>query len=97
MSVLFDRIALIGIGLIGSSLAHDIRRLGLTKEIVVATRSADTLKRAEELGLGDRYTTSSAEAVRGADLVIVSVPVGASESVAKEIAGNLRPGAIVTD
>ncbi|MBB2696406.1 UNVERIFIED_ORG: cyclohexadieny/prephenate dehydrogenase [Rhizobium pisi] len=97
MSVLFDRIALIGIGLIGSSLAHDIRRLGLTKEIVVATRSADTLKRAEELGLGDRYTTSSAEAVRGADLVIVSVPVGASESVAKEIAGNLQPGAIVTD
>ncbi|MBX4938550.1 prephenate/arogenate dehydrogenase family protein [Rhizobium binae] len=97
MSVLFDRIALIGIGLIGSSLAHDIRRLGLTKEIVVATRSADTLKRAEELGLGDRYTTSSAEAVKHADLIIVSVPVGASESVAKEIAGNLQPGAIVTD
>ncbi|PDT13576.1 prephenate dehydrogenase [Rhizobium sp. J15] len=97
MSVLFDRIALIGIGLIGSSLAHDIRRLGLTKEIVVATRSADTLKRAEELGLGDRYTTSSAEAVRDADLIIVSVPVGASESVAKEIAGSLKPGAIVTD
>ncbi|AJC81321.1 bifunctional cyclohexadienyl dehydrogenase/prephenate dehydrogenase [Rhizobium etli bv. phaseoli str. IE4803] len=97
MSVLFDRIALIGIGLIGSSLAHDIRRLGLTKEIVVATRSADTLKRAEELGLGDRYTTSSAEAVKHADLIIVSVPVGASESVAKEIADNLQPGAIVTD
>ncbi|MBX4927228.1 prephenate/arogenate dehydrogenase family protein [Rhizobium binae] len=97
MSVLFDRIALIGIGLIGSSLAYDIRRLGLTKEIVVATRSADTLKRAEELGLGDRYTTSSAEAVKHADLIIVSVPVGASESVAKEIAGNLQPGAIVTD
>ncbi|MBX5218578.1 MULTISPECIES: prephenate/arogenate dehydrogenase family protein [unclassified Rhizobium] len=97
MSVLFDRIALIGIGLIGSSLAHDIRRLGLTKEIVVATRSAETLKRAEELGLGDRYTTSSADAVRDADLIIVSVPVGASEGVAKEIAGNLKPGAIVTD
>ncbi|MBX4911816.1 MULTISPECIES: prephenate/arogenate dehydrogenase family protein [Rhizobium] len=97
MSVLFDRIALIGIGLIGSSLAHDIRRLGLTKEIVVATRSAETLKRAEELGLGDRYTTSSADAVRDADLIIVSVPVGASEGVAKEIAGNLKSGAIVTD
>ncbi|MBX4890392.1 prephenate/arogenate dehydrogenase family protein [Rhizobium bangladeshense] len=97
MSVHFDRIALIGIGLIGSSLAHDIRRLGLTKEIVVATRSVETLQRAEELGLGDRYTTSSADAVRDADLIIVSVPVGASESVAKEIAGNLKGGAIVTD
>ncbi|MBY5854601.1 prephenate/arogenate dehydrogenase family protein [Rhizobium ruizarguesonis] len=97
MSVQFDRIALIGIGLIGSSLAYDIRRLGLAREIVVATRSPDTLKRAEELGLGDRYTTSSQDAVKDADLVIVSVPVGASESVAKEISGSLKPGAIVTD
>lgn len=97
MTVQFDRIALIGIGLIGSSLAHDIKRLGLAKEVVIATRSAETLKRAEELNLGDRYTTSSAEAVRDADLVIVSVPVGASESVAKEIADSLKPGAIVTD
>jgi len=97
MTVQFDRIALIGIGLIGSSLAYDIRRLGLSGEIVVSTRSAETLKRAEELSLGDRYTTSSAEAVKDADLVIVSVPVGASESVAKEIAGSLKPGAIVTD
>ncbi|MBY3186301.1 prephenate/arogenate dehydrogenase family protein [Rhizobium sp. 25PS6] len=97
MSVQFDRIALIGIGLIGSSLAYDIRRLGLAREIVVATRSADTLKRAEELGLGDRYTTSSQDAARDADLVIVSVPVGASESVAKEISASLKPGAIVTD
>ncbi|WP_431320604.1 prephenate/arogenate dehydrogenase family protein [Rhizobium sp. YTU87027] len=97
MTVQFDRIALIGIGLIGSSIAHDIKRLGLAKEVVIATRSADTLKRAEELQLGDRYTTSSAEAVTDADLVIVSVPVGASESVAKEIAGSLKPGAIVTD
>jgi cyclohexadieny/prephenate dehydrogenase len=97
MTVQFDRIALIGIGLIGSSIAHDLKRLGIAKEVVISTRSAETLKRAEELELGDRYTTSSAEAVRDADLVIVSVPVGASESVAKEIAGSLKPGAIVTD
>ncbi|MDM9627219.1 prephenate/arogenate dehydrogenase family protein [Rhizobium sp. S152] len=97
MTVQFDRIALIGIGLIGSSLAHDIKRLGLAKEVVIATRSAETLTRAEELELGDRYTTSSAEAVKDADLVIVSVPVGASEAVAREIAGSLKPGAIVTD
>ncbi|MGY5805763.1 prephenate/arogenate dehydrogenase family protein [Rhizobium sp. LEGMi12c] len=93
----FDRIALIGIGLIGSSIAHDIKRLGLAKEVVISTRSAETLKRAKELKLGDRYTPSSAEAVDDADLVIVSVPVGASESVAKEIAAHLKPGAIVTD
>lgn len=97
MTAQFNRITLIGIGLIGSSLAHDIKRLGLANEVVVATRSAETLKRAEELQLGDRYTTSSAEAVKDADLVIVSVPVGASESVAKEIAGTLKPGSIVTD
>ena len=96
-SAQFDRIALIGIGLIGSSIAHDIKRFGLAKEVVISTRSAETLKRAEELKLGDRYTPSSAEAVKDADLVIVSVPVGASESVAKEIAAHLKPGAIVTD
>ncbi|MGV1758470.1 prephenate/arogenate dehydrogenase family protein [Rhizobium sp. A22-96] len=96
-TIQFDRIALIGIGLIGSSIAHDIKRLGLAKEVVVSTRSTETLKRAEELKLGDRYTPSSAEAVKDADLVIVSVPVGASESVAKEISAHLKPGAIVTD
>ncbi|PKA42601.1 prephenate/arogenate dehydrogenase family protein [Rhizobium sullae] len=97
MTAQFDRIALIGIGLIGSSIAHDIKRLGLANEVVVATRSAQTLKRAEELQLGSHYTSSSAEAARDADLVIVSVPVGASESIAREIAGTLKPGAIVTD
>ena len=94
---MFDRIALIGIGLIGSSLARVIRREGLAGEIVVSTRSAATLRRAEELGLGDRYTADAAEAVRDADLVVVSVPVGASEAVAKQIAPALKPGAIVTD
>ncbi len=97
MTIQFDRIALIGIGLIGSSIAYDVKRLGIAKEVVISTRSADTLKRAEELGLGDRYLQSAAEAVKGADLVIVSVPVGASGSVAKEIAATLMPGAIVTD
>ena len=92
----FDRIALIGIGLIGSSIARDVRELGLAGEVVISSRSEATLKRAEELGLGDRYVSSAADAVKDADLVIVSVPVGASESVAKEIAAHLKPGAIVT-
>lgn len=94
---MFDRIALIGIGLIGSSIARDVKELGLAHEVVVSTRSADTLKRAEELELGTSYSLSAADAVEGADLVIVSVPVGASEAVAKQIAPHLKPGAIVTD
>ncbi len=93
----FKKVALIGIGLIGSSLARVIRGKNLADTIAIATRSEETLKRAEELALGDLYFLSAAEAVRDADLVIVSVPVGASGAVAKEIAGSLAPGAIVTD
>jgi cyclohexadieny/prephenate dehydrogenase len=97
MSILFDRITLIGIGLIGSSIARDIKELGLAGELVISTRSEATLKRAEELGLGDRYVSSAAEAVKGADLIIVSVPVGSSGTVAEQIAPNLKAGAILTD
>lgn len=94
---LFDRIALVGIGLIGSSLAHVIRREGLAGTVVVSTRRAETLARAEALELGDRYTLDAAEAVEDADLVVASVPVGASAEVAERIGGALKPGAIVTD
>ena len=94
---MFDRIALVGIGLIGSSLARVIRREGLARHIAISTRSPQTLRRAEELGLGDSYSTDAKEAVRGADLVIVSVPVGSSGAVAQEIAPALKQGAIVTD
>lgn len=94
---IYEKIALIGIGLIGSSLARAIRQKGLAREISIATRSAETLETARKLNLGDTYTTSSAEAVENADLVIVSVPVGASGAVAKEIAGSLKPGTTLTD
>ncbi|HTN97810.1 MAG TPA: prephenate/arogenate dehydrogenase family protein [Nordella sp.] len=93
----FETIALIGIGLIGSSIAREIKDKGLAGSITVSTRSVETLERARKLGLGDRYTTSAADAVKNADLVIVSVPVGASGTVAAEIAAHLKPGAIVTD
>ncbi len=94
---LFETVALVGIGLIGSSLARVIRRERLAKHISIATRSPETLARAEELGLGNSYATSASEAVKGADLVIVSVPVGSSGVIAAEIAPALKPGAIVTD
>jgi len=93
----FNKVALIGIGLIGSSLARIIRQEKLADTIVINTRSADTLARARELNLGDEYYSSAAEAVRDADLVIVCVPVGACGRVAAEIAPALKPGAIVTD
>ena len=94
---LFNKVTLIGIGLIGSSLARVIRQENLAKTIIVNTRSAETLARARELNLGDEYYTSAVEAVQDADLVIVCVPVGAAGRVAAEIGPALKDGAIVTD
>ena len=97
MSALFDRVALIGIGLIGSSLARVMRRDHLAGHIVVCTRSAETLDKAEALNLGDSYTRDAAEAATGADLVIICTPLGAYPKVAEAIGPVLAPGAIVTD
>lgn len=94
---MFEKVTLIGIGLIGSSLAHVMKREGLAKTIAISTRSAETLKRAEEIGLGNEYTLDAGEAVKDSDLIIVCTPVGACEQVAKTIAPNLKEGAIVTD
>ena len=94
---LFERVALVGIGLIGSSLARVIRREGLAGIIAISTRSASTLEQARELELGDAYHLDPKDAVAGADLVIVSVPVGSSGEVAKAIGPALKPGAILTD
>lgn len=94
---IFRRLTLIGIGLIGSSIARGARAFGLAEEIVISTRREETLDRARELGLGDAYHLDPAEAVKGADCVIVSVPVGASGAVAAAIADHLQPGAIVSD
>ena len=93
----FNKIALIGIGLIGSSLARAIKEKHLANEVSISTRSPLTLARAQELQLGTFYTESAIECVQDADLVIVSVPVGASGAVAAEIASGLKQGAILTD
>ncbi|WP_375608449.1 MULTISPECIES: prephenate/arogenate dehydrogenase family protein [unclassified Bartonella] len=97
LHIQFEKIALIGIGLIGSSLARVIKKKNLAAQISIATRRTETLKRARELELGDFYTTDNAKAVEGADLVILSVPVGASAEVAKTIRDHLKLGAIVSD
>ena len=93
----FDRIALIGFGLIGGSIARAAREQGLAKEIVTTARSAKTRARVMELGVVDRVVETNAEAASGADLVILCIPVGACGAVAAEIAGHLKPGAIVSD
>lgn len=94
---LFDRVALIGIGLIGSSLARALRLHGLAGHIAISTRRAETLSKAEELALGDSYSLAPTDAARDADLVVVCTPMGAQGPVAESISSVLKPGAIVTD
>ena len=94
---LFDRVALIGIGLIGSSLALAMKKHSLVSHISISTRREETLAKAEELGLGDSYTLDAAEAVTDADLVVVCTPMGAYEGVATSIHDALKPGAIISD
>jgi cyclohexadieny/prephenate dehydrogenase len=94
---LFNRLALIGVGLIGSSIARAAKAQGVVGSIVATARSPATRKRVAELGLADQLVESNAAAVEGADLVIVCVPVGACGEIAREIAGHLSAGAIVSD
>jgi cyclohexadieny/prephenate dehydrogenase len=94
---LFKRVALIGFGLIGGSIARAARAQGLAGEIVTTARSAKSRARVSELGVVDRVVETNVDAVRDADLVILCIPVGACGAVAQEIAPHLKPGAIVSD
>jgi cyclohexadieny/prephenate dehydrogenase len=93
----FERIALIGIGLIGSSLSHVIRKNGLARDISGYARSESTRQKAAELKLADSVCGTAAKAVENADLVILCSPVGTYGALAQEISGALKPGAILTD
>jgi cyclohexadieny/prephenate dehydrogenase len=97
MAQIYDRVSLIGLGLIASSMCHAIRRAGLAGEIVGFAKSVETREIAREIGLCDHVYDSAAEAVKGADLVVLCVPVGAMETVAKEIGAELKAGATVSD
>ena len=94
---IFPRLALIGIGLIGSSIALAARKAGVVRHVAIHTRSEKTLRRAEELKLGDSYHGTAAAAAADADGVIICVPVGVSGEVTASFAGALKPGAIVSD
>ncbi|CUH36128.1 Arogenate dehydrogenase [Jannaschia seosinensis] len=95
--MIYERVALIGLGLIAGSMGLRMKRDGLVGEVVGTARSAETRDVAVALGLCDRVTEDAAAAVAGADLVVLCVPVGAMEDVAAEIGPHLAPGTTVTD
>src|SRR3546814_21133310 len=93
----FRRIALLGLGLIGSSVARAVRLHGLAGEIVGHAKSGATRERAMELGFLDRAEADPAEAVRGADLVMICTPLGAYAALARAMLPGLAEDAVVTD
>jgi cyclohexadieny/prephenate dehydrogenase len=93
----FGRVALIGVGLIGSSLARVLRRDALAGEIVACARRQETLDAVRRLDLADRVTSDPAEAAAGADLIVVSTPISAYAEIARRMAGALKAGAIISD
>jgi cyclohexadieny/prephenate dehydrogenase len=97
MTPVYNRVALIGLGLIASSMAHAMRAKGLAGEIVGHAKSAATRATALEIGICDQVYATAAEAVAGADLVVLAVPVGAMADIAAEIGPHLAQGATVTD
>jgi cyclohexadieny/prephenate dehydrogenase len=94
---LFERIVLIGIGLIGSSIARAARHLNLARTIVAIDRDEAVVARVRELGIADEATSDPAAGVKGADLVILCVPVGVCGAVAEAMRPGLKPGCIVSD
>ncbi|MFT5797469.1 MAG: cyclohexadieny/prephenate dehydrogenase [Candidatus Azotimanducaceae bacterium] len=97
MTQVYDRVALIGLGLIASSMFWAMKRSGLAGEVVGYARSAETRDTAREIGLCDHVYDNVTEAVKDADLVVLCVPVGVMGSVAAEIAASLKAGATVSD
>src|SRR6476619_3952437 len=95
--VIYERVALIGLGLIGSSLSHIIRREKLATHIAGHARSAKTRATAKRIGLVDQIHESAAACVKDADLVILCTPLGAYGKIAAEISRHLKAGATVSD
>ncbi|WP_435166938.1 prephenate/arogenate dehydrogenase family protein [Falsirhodobacter sp. 1013] len=95
--MIYERVALLGLGLIASSMGHAMKAAGLAGEITGYARSAATRDAAREVGFCDHVYDTAAEAVAGADLVVLAVPVGAMGELAAAIAPHLKPGATVTD
>ena len=97
MNVIYNRVALIGLGLIASSMFWAMKRAGVAGEVTGYARSEQTRATAREIGLTDRVCDTAKEAVEGADLIVLCVPVGVMGDVVAQIASVLKPGATVTD
>ena len=95
--MIYDRVALIGLGLIAGSIALAAKRRGLAQTVVGTARTAQTRDTALRIGLVDHVFETPAQAVADADLVILCVPVGAMAGVAAEIGPHLKPGCVVSD
>jgi cyclohexadieny/prephenate dehydrogenase len=95
--ILFDKIALVGIGLIGSSIARAVKKHGLASKVSVGDASQAHCDKALELGICDQASTQLSQAVKDADLVVLCVPASANAEVAEKMARHLKPGAIVSD
>ena len=94
---MIERLCVIGVGLIGGSLARAVREAGFCHEVVGAGRNPENLQTAVDLGVIDRYETDLGKAVAGADMVLVSVPLGAMATVFNSISGHLAEHAVLTD
>jgi cyclohexadieny/prephenate dehydrogenase len=97
MTVMYNRVALIGLGLIASSMFWAMKRADVAGEVTGYARSSDTRDVAREIGLCDRVCDSAADAVEGADLIVLCVPIGVMADVTREISGMLKTGAVLTD
>ncbi len=97
MSEMFSKVAILGVGLIGSSMAHAMRRGGLAGHIAGYARRAETLERARAVGFADSLHGDASACVKDAELVVLATPVGTFASLAEEIAPFLKQGAILTD
>ncbi|MEN8176321.1 MAG: prephenate dehydrogenase/arogenate dehydrogenase family protein, partial [Pseudomonadota bacterium] len=91
------RLAIIGVGLIGGSLARALRKAGVVEEVVGCGRRLENLRRAQQLGVVDNYTQDIGEAVTRADMVFLAVPLGAMRDCFREMKGRLAEDAVVTD
>ena len=94
---MIDRLCIVGVGLMGGSLAKDLRRLSLCGEVIGCSRKRENLERARELGIIDAYYLDPAKAVAGADLVVLAVPLGAMAAVMAAMSPGLASNAVLTD
>jgi cyclohexadieny/prephenate dehydrogenase len=97
VSAIFDKVTLIGLGLIGSSMAHAMRRGGVTGHIAGYAHRAETLERARKAGFCNSYHSDLAECVTDADLVVLATPVGNYAALAEAVAPHLKKGSILSD